>query len=125
MKEYTTLSEEFNKLSGERQSSIKARASQIHLEELTLKYLQEKLGFSQSELAEHLEVQQPVVSQLGSKQNLELNTLREVVNALGGTLEIIVRIPNKEPIIIKDTKGAVYLPLMKKHKDTKTQSFLP
>jgi hypothetical protein len=31
-----------------------------------------------------------------------LNTLREVVNALGGTVEIIVKIPNKEPIIIGD-----------------------
>jgi len=82
--------------------TIKARASQIYLEELTLKYLQEKLGLSLSELAEHLEVQQSIVPRLKQEQNLELNTLREVVNALGGTVEIIVKIPNKEPIIIGD-----------------------
>ncbi|CCI28839.1 hypothetical protein MiTe_00383 [Microcystis aeruginosa NIES-2520] len=102
MKEYTNFSEEFNKLCGERQAIIKARASQIYLEELTLKYLQEKLGLSLSELAEHLEVQQSIVPRLKQEQNLELNTLREVVNALGGTVEIIVKIPNKEPIIIGD-----------------------
>jgi hypothetical protein len=28
--------------------------------------------------------------------------LRSVVNALGGTIEIIVRVPNKEPILLSD-----------------------
>jgi DNA-binding transcriptional regulator YiaG len=64
MKEYTNFSEEFNKLGKERQASIKARASQIYLEELTLKYLQEKLGLSLSELAKYLEVQQSIVPRL-------------------------------------------------------------
>ncbi|WP_338422792.1 helix-turn-helix domain-containing protein [Aphanizomenon flos-aquae] len=74
----------------------------MHLEEITLKHLREKLGLSQSELAERLEVQQPAVSKLERRQNLELNTLRAVVNALGGTIEIIVRVPNKEPILLSD-----------------------
>ena len=102
MTEYTTLSEEFDMLPRERQECIEARASQIRLEELTLKYLREKLGLSQSELAERLEVQQPAVSKLERRQNIELNTLRAVVNALGGTIEIIVRVPNKEPILLSD-----------------------
>ena len=102
MKEYTNFSEEFNKLCRKRQASIQERASQIYLEELTLKYLQEKLCLSLSELAKYLEVQQSIVPNLKQEQNLELNTLREVVNALGGTVEIIVKIPNKEPIIIGD-----------------------
>jgi len=102
MTKYTTLSEELSNLSGERQESIEARASQIRLEELTLRHLREKLGLSQSELAERLEVQQPAVSKMERRQNLELNTLRSVVNALGGTIEIIVRVPNKEPILLSD-----------------------
>ncbi|MCY7333184.1 MAG: helix-turn-helix domain-containing protein [Pseudanabaena sp. CAN_BIN31] len=102
MTKYTTLSEELSNLSGERQELIKARASQIRLEELTLRHLREKLGLSQSELAERLEVQQPAVSKMERRQNLELNTLRSVVNALGGTIEIIVRVPNKEPILLSD-----------------------
>ncbi len=102
MTKYTTLSEELNKLTRERQKLIEARTSQLRLEEITLRHLREKLGLSQSELAEHLEVQQSAVSKLEGKQNLELNTLRAVVNALGGTIEIIVRVPNKEPILIID-----------------------
>ncbi|GAB4184226.1 MAG: hypothetical protein Fur006_21640 [Coleofasciculaceae cyanobacterium] len=102
MTKYTTLSEELNQLTTERQELIEARASQIRLEEITLRQLREKLGLSQSELAERLEVQQPAMSKLERRQNLELNTLRAVVNALGGTIEIIVRIPNKEPILLSD-----------------------
>ncbi len=102
MTKYTTLSEELSNLSRERQDLIEARASQIRLEELTLRHLREKLGLSQSELAERLEVQQPAVSKMERRQNLELNTLRSVVNALGGTIEIIVRVPNKEPILLSD-----------------------
>lgn len=102
MKKYTTLSEELNGLPQERQESIEARASQIRLEEITLKHLREKLGLSQSELAERLAVKQPAVSKLERRQNLELNTLRAVVDALGGTIEIIIRVPNKEPILLSD-----------------------
>jgi len=102
MTKYTTLSEELSNLSGERQELIEVRASQIRLEELTLRHLREKLGLSQSELAERLEVKQPAVSKMERRQNLELNTLRSVVNALGGNIEIIVRVPNKEPILLSD-----------------------
>lgn len=102
MKKYTTLSEELSKLPRERQEFIEVRASQIHLEEITLRHLREKLGLSQAELAERLEVQQPAVSKLERRQNFELNTLRAVVNALGGSMDIIIRVPNKEPILLSD-----------------------
>jgi len=51
MTNYITLSEELSNLSGERQELIEARASQIHLEELTLRHLREKLGLSRSKSA--------------------------------------------------------------------------
>ena len=56
MTKYTTFKEEFNKLPKERQERIQARVDEIYLEELTLKYLREKLGFSESELAECFEI---------------------------------------------------------------------
>jgi DNA-binding XRE family transcriptional regulator len=100
MPKYTTLSEELNALPLERQEAIETRVAQIRLEEITLKHLREKLGLSQSELAERLDVQQPAISKLERRQNLELNTLRSVVHALGGTIEIIIRVPDKEPILL-------------------------
>ena len=100
MKKYTTLSEELNQLSQERKEIIVARTSEIRLEEITLQYLGEKLGLSQSELAASFELSQREISDLESGQSLELNTLRNVVNALGGTMEIIIKLPNKEPIMM-------------------------
>ncbi len=101
---YTTLSEELKALSTERQQEIAARTEQIRLEELTLKHLRKKLGLSQAELAERLEVQQPAISKLEHRPNLELNTLRSVVNALGGTIEIIIRLPDLEPVLLSDNR---------------------
>ena len=100
MKEYTTLSSELAKLSPERQERIKARASKLYLEEITFKYLQDKLGLSEAELAPYLAESQPMLSKFSSEKTLELNTLRQVVNALGGTLEITIKIPQKEPLIL-------------------------
>lgn len=104
MEKYTTFNQEFNQLDPERQERIYRRAAEIELEEQTIKRLGEKLGFSPSELAECLEKQKTTVSQLENKQKLELNTLRNVINALEGTMEIIVRVPNKEPVILTDFK---------------------
>ncbi|MDB9491108.1 DUF2997 domain-containing protein [Dolichospermum circinale CS-534/05] len=92
MKKYTTLSEELNQLSQERKEIIAVRTSEIRLEEITLQHLGEKLGVSQSELAASLELSQREISDLESGQSLELNTLRNVVNALGGTMEIIGKV---------------------------------
>lgn len=102
MPKYTSLSDELNALPPGRQAAIAVRANEIRLEEITLRHLREKLGLSQAELAERLEVQQPAVSKLERRQNLELNTLRSVVTALGGTIEIIVRVPDREPILLSD-----------------------
>jgi predicted XRE-type DNA-binding protein len=102
MPKYTTLAEELSNLPPERQELIEDRAVQIRQEEITLKHLREKLGLSQAELAQRLEVQQPAISKLGRRQNLELNTLRSVANALGGTIEIIIRVPDRDPILLSD-----------------------
>jgi hypothetical protein len=106
MSKYTTLSEELNALPKERQESIAAITDRIRLEEITLRHLGEKLGLSPSELAERMEVQQPARSKLERRQNLELNTLRSAVNALGGTIEIIVRVPDREPILLSEYRDS-------------------
>jgi predicted transcriptional regulator len=61
-----------------------ARTIQIRQEEITLKHLREKLGLSQAELAQRLEVQQPAISKLERRQNLELNTYRKLIGDVQG-----------------------------------------
>ncbi len=81
MKKYTTLSEELNQLSQERKEIITARTSELRLAEITLQNLREKLGLSQSELADSLELSEIEISDLENQPSLELNTIRNVVNA--------------------------------------------
>ncbi|MBE9058245.1 MULTISPECIES: XRE family transcriptional regulator [Sphaerospermopsis] len=100
MKKYTTLSEELNQLSQERKEIIAARTSELRLAEITLQNLRERLGLSSSELADSLELSEIEISDLENQPSLELNTIRNVVNALGGTMEIIIKLPNKEPIMM-------------------------
>jgi len=45
--QYTSLDQELNQLSKARQEKIKARAETIFGEEIALKHLSQKLGFSQ------------------------------------------------------------------------------
>jgi transcriptional regulator with XRE-family HTH domain len=61
-----------------------ARTIQIRQEEITLKHLRKKLGLSQAELAQRLEVQQPAISKLERRQNLELNTYRKLIRDVQG-----------------------------------------
>ena len=95
-----TLSEILSTFPEERQERIAARAEEIELEEATLGAIREKLGISQAELASILEVQQPAVSKLERRDNWRLGTLRAIVAALGGEIDIIIRVPDRAPVLL-------------------------
>ncbi len=54
--------------------------------------LRRLLGFSQNTLAERLHVTQPNVAKLEAQQDMHLASLRRYVEALGGELELHVRV---------------------------------
>lgn len=53
-------------------------------------------GVTQVELARKLGIKQPVVSQLEQQDDMQVSTLQRIVEALGGVLEITVRLPGGE-----------------------------
>lgn len=84
------------------ESRIEARVCKVDLQELTFKYLQKNLGFSQEELGKYLREMQALNSNIEGQKSLDINTLREVVKALGGTFEITIEaieINNKTRIL--------------------------
>jgi len=65
-------------------------AAADELEELkTLRALRKKLGISQVELAEILEISQPRLSTVENSEDQLLSTLRRYIEGLGGTLELV------------------------------------
>lgn len=99
-----TFEEKLNELSESDKADVLLRTKELELEELTLAALREKLGLSQSELAELLDVKQPAVSRLENRDNLRLNTLKDIVSALGGEMDIIIRVPNKAPVLLSSSE---------------------
>lgn len=51
-------------------------------------------GVSQTALAAALRVKQPHIAQFERQDDMHLSTLRRYVEALGGTLELVIRFPD-------------------------------
>jgi DNA-binding XRE family transcriptional regulator len=90
----------FARLPEPRREAILAEADRLVAEELTLAQLRQARQRSQAELAEKLGVQQSAISKLERRTDMYLSTLSSVVEAMGGTLEIIARFPDHPPVRI-------------------------
>ncbi len=83
------------KMGPERVAKAKARAKEMQAEML-LAELRKLEGVTQVELAEKLGIKQPAVSQLEQQDDMQVSTLQRIVKAMGGVLEITVRLPGGE-----------------------------
>lgn len=61
--------------------------------DMLLTEVRELVGLTQEELAKKLGIKQPTLSQLESQEDMHVSTLRRLVEALGGKLEIVVHLP--------------------------------
>jgi transcriptional regulator with XRE-family HTH domain len=83
----------------ERRAKIEARTDELHREYVTLRTLRERLNITQAEMAQQIGVKQPAISKLeNGDRRLTLETLSEVVMALGGEWELTVKLPNSEAV---------------------------
>jgi transcriptional regulator with XRE-family HTH domain len=63
------------------------------LAEMLLSEIRKVAGKSQSELAELLGIKQPSLSKLESQDDMQISTLKRIVEALGGEIQIIAQFP--------------------------------
>jgi transcriptional regulator with XRE-family HTH domain len=78
-----------------RRRAIEARADKLIAEERGLAELRKDLEQSQVELAEKMGVRQADISKIERRGDMLISTLRRYVEAVGGSLEIIVSIPGR------------------------------
>ena len=64
------------------------------LREMLLSEFRELAGKSQREVADVLGIRQPSLSKLEKQSDMQISTLRRIVNALGGELEVVARFPD-------------------------------
>ena len=79
--------------------------AQRRIEAMLLSEVRKQLGFTQTDVARHMGVSQSALSQLESQDDLQLSTLRRLVKALGGELDIIARFGDRS-IVLVDAGGA-------------------
>src|SRR5271167_2541846 len=70
-----------------------ARRAQELLGDLLLSEVRQLAGKSQREVAETLGMKQPSLSKLEKQRDMQISTLRKIVNALGGELELLAKFP--------------------------------
>jgi transcriptional regulator with XRE-family HTH domain len=81
-----------------------ARRSKELLAEMLLSEIRKLAGKSQGDLARVLGIKQPSLSKLESQDDMQISTLKKIIEALGGEVHIIARFP-KTKVRIKQFDG--------------------
>ena len=81
------------KMSSEARARAKAKAAQM-IRDMPLDELREALNLTQESLAETLHVKQPFVSKVERRTDMYISTLRKMIEAMGGELEIRAVLPH-------------------------------
>ena len=83
-----------------------AGRTQELLSELLLSEVRQQTGRSQQEVADSLGMKQPSLSKLEKQADMQISTLRKIVQALGGELEVLAKFPQGTFKLGQFAKGA-------------------
>lgn len=81
------------KMSPQSRARSQAKAEQM-ISEMALDELREARQLTQQQLAEQLNVKQPSIAKIERRADMYLSTLRGVIRAMGGELDIRAVFPN-------------------------------
>lgn len=93
-----------------RQKRIEARYQKLKQQVDSLSELRQITGKAQAEIALALNIKQPSVSKIEKQADMYLSTLRNYVEAIGGELELRVKLPDRPALKIHhlgDVAGSV------------------
>jgi hypothetical protein len=94
-----TLDQAIAKLPASRRRKVTARAAQLIAEEHALRQLRKARDLTQERMAKLLGIGQDSVSRLESRSDLLLSTLRGYVEAMGGSLKLVVEFPDSTAVL--------------------------
>ena len=76
----------------DRLARAKQRAKEM-MAEMLLAEIRQAAGMTQAEVAAALGIKQPTLSRLESQGDMQISTLQRIIQALGGELDVIARLP--------------------------------
>ncbi len=90
----------------ERQAKIDARYRELRNEVEGLRELRKVAGKAQTEIARALNIKQPSVSKIEKQADMYLSTLRSYIQAIGGQLDLVVRLPKRPALRLHHLSNA-------------------
>jgi transcriptional regulator with XRE-family HTH domain len=94
----------------DRRVRIDARYREMKDEIEGLRELRQVAGKAQADIANALNIKQPSVSKIEKQADMYLSTLRSYVEAIGGELDLVVRLPSRPALRLRhlgDLPGAL------------------
>jgi transcriptional regulator with XRE-family HTH domain len=82
-------------LPANRRARIDGRYREMKAEIESLRELRRVAGKAQADVASALKIKQPSVSKIEQQTDMYLSTLRSYVQAIGGELDLVVRLPKR------------------------------
>lgn len=79
---------------------IEARAAKRVAEYRSLQEVRKAAGLTQNKISKELHVPQSNISRMEKSSDMLLSTLRGYIEAMGGTLNLTVELPNQPPIVL-------------------------
>src|SRR5438045_1782173 len=98
--EPTDVNDAIGRLGPARRKKVEKRAAELIAEEMTRQELRRARERTQVQVAKALGINQDSVSRLEQRSDLLLSTLRSYVEALGGSLSLIAKFPDQEPVLL-------------------------
>jgi DNA-binding XRE family transcriptional regulator len=74
------------------------------MEAMLLGEVRKQLGFTQTAVAKAMGVSQSALSQMESQDDVQLSTLRRLVKALGGELDIVARFGDRSIVLVDSAR---------------------
>ncbi|MEN2978342.1 XRE family transcriptional regulator [Tistrella bauzanensis] len=84
-------------LPDDRRARVEARFEELRGEVESLGELRRAVGKAQTDIASTLKIKQPSVSKIEKQTDMYLSTLKSYIEAVGGQLDIVVRLPDRPP----------------------------
>ena len=102
-REYRTIraADVLGKFSAERRAAIAAGAKEIIAEDIALSELRKAKRITQEQIAKKIGGKQVYISRFERRSDVKLSKLYKYVNALGGTLELLVTFPDDKAYALK------------------------
>lgn len=83
-----------------RRSAVEREADRLHADYVTMQQLRKARNLTQVQLAERLGIQQATVAKYERQSDLLLSTLTHCVQAMGGSLKLLVEFPGQPAVVL-------------------------